>query len=89
MGGIIPGCPNSDWNTMDINVVDRLISGELAFNNVTLNGFSLGDFDDEVWKNWTVSGFDFSQSFTLSGDMVVQGWSDGRLPAVKTSLFLC
>ncbi len=70
-----PGCPSSNWNTMDINVVDRLTTGELAFNNVMLDGFSLGDFDDEGWKNWTVSGFDFSQGFTLTGDLVVQGWT--------------
>ncbi len=70
-----PGCPVSDWNALDINVVDRLTTGELAFNNVMLNGFSLGDFDDEGWKNWTVTGFDFSQSFTVSGDLVVSGWT--------------
>lgn len=60
---------------MDINVVDRLTTGELAFNNVMLDGNSLGNFDDESWKNWTVSDYDFSQSFTVSGDMVVQGWT--------------
>jgi predicted ribosomally synthesized peptide with SipW-like signal peptide len=70
-----PGCPTASWNTMDINVVDRLTTGELAYNNVMLNGFSLGNFDSEGWNNWTVSGFDFSQSFTVSGDMVVQGWT--------------
>ena len=65
----------ADWNTMDINVVDRLTTGELAFNNVMLNGFSLGNFDDEGWKNWTVSGFDFSQDWTISGDLVASGWT--------------
>ena len=40
-----------------------------------LNGFSLGNFGGEGWINWTVSKFDFSQSFTVSGDMVVQGWT--------------
>lgn len=72
---LAPGCPVADWNTMDINVVDRLTTGELAFNNVMLDGFSLGDFDDEGWKNWTVSDFDFSQGFTVAGDMVVSGWT--------------
>lgn len=72
---LAPGCPVTAWNTMDINVVDRLTTGELAFNNAFLNEFPLGNFDDEGWKNWTVSGFDFSQSFTVSGDMVVQGWT--------------
>jgi hypothetical protein len=72
---LAPGCPTANWNTMDINVVDRLTTGELAFNNVMLDGNSLGDFDDEGWKNWTVSDYDFSQSFTVSGDLVVQGWT--------------
>jgi len=72
---LAPGCPTANWNTMDINVVDRLTTGELAFNNVMLGSFALGNFDDEGWKNWTVSGYDFSQSFTVSGDMVVQGWT--------------
>jgi hypothetical protein len=72
---LAPGCPTANWNAMDINVVDRLTTGELAYNNVKLDGNSLGNFDDEGWKNWTVSDYDFSQSFTVSGDMVVQGWT--------------
>jgi len=70
-----PGCPVENWNAMDINVVDRLTTGELAFNNVMLDGNSLGNFDDEGWKNWTVSNYDFSQGFEVSGDMVVSGWT--------------
>lgn len=72
---LAPGCPVAGWNTMDINVVDRLTNGELAFNNVVLDGFPLGNFDDEGWKNWTVSGYDFSGGFALSGDLVVSGWT--------------
>ena len=70
-------CPASAWNTMDINVVDRLSGGNnLRFNNVTLNGIPLGNFGEEGWKNWTVSDFDFSQSFIIEGDLVVEGvWS--------------
>jgi hypothetical protein len=70
-----PGCSTANWNTLDINVVDRLTDGELAFNNVMLDGHSLGNFDDEGWNNWTVSDYDFSQSFTVSGDMVVTNWT--------------
>jgi hypothetical protein len=72
-----PGCATTDWNAMDINVVDRRDPFNLRFNNVTLNGNDLGDFGEEGWNNWTVSGFDFSQSFTLSGDLVVEGVWEG------------
>lgn len=72
---LAPGCAPADWNTMDINVVDRLTTGELAFNDVMLDGLPLGSFDDEGWKNWTVSDYDFGQGFTVSGDLVVQGWT--------------
>ena len=68
-----PGCPTANWNTLDINVVDRLDPANLRFNNVMLNGSPLGDFGAEGWLNWTISNFDFSQSFTVSGDMVVSG----------------
>lgn len=74
-----PGCPSADWNAMDINVVDRLAGSDLRFNNVVLNGNSLGNFGEEGWKNWTVTDFDFSQDFTISGDMVVTGtWSNAE-----------
>lgn len=72
-----PGCATSGWNTLDINVVDRLSGvNNLRFNNVMLDGYSLGNFGEEGWRNWTVSDYDFSQGFTLTGDLVVEGvWS--------------
>jgi hypothetical protein len=70
---LAPGCASTGWNTMDINVVDRLAPANLRFNNVVLDGFPLGDFGIEGWNNWTVSGYDFSQGFVLTGDMVVTG----------------
>jgi hypothetical protein len=75
-----PGCAVGGWNTMDILLVDRLANGTISFNNVMLDSFPLGDFTSptptqDTWLNWTVDNFDFSQDFTITGDLVVQGWS--------------
>ena len=48
-----------------------------------LDGFDLGDFDSEGWKNWTVSDFDFSQGFTVSGDLVVSGWTGSEIDKLQ------
>ena len=71
------------WDVLDILVLDRLTTGAIAFNNVTLNGFPLGNFGTfdvpgaPGWPsaNWTVTDFDFSQGFTITGDLVVAGWT--------------
>ena len=80
-----PKCDVASWDTMDINVVDRQDPFNLRFNNVTLNEHSLGDFGAEGWNNWTVSGFDFSKSFTLTGDLVVDGTWTGSERASSRS----
>ena len=76
-----PGCLPANWDTLDILVLDRLTTGAMAFNNVMLNSFSLGDLGTidvsgvPGWQHWTVTGFDFSQSFTITGELVVAGWT--------------
>ena len=80
---LLPGCPPANWNTLDILVIDRLTTGAIAFNNVMLDSFSIGNFGTfdvpgaPGWPsaNWTVTGFDFSKSFTITGDLVVEGWT--------------
>jgi hypothetical protein len=72
-----------EWNVMDILVLDRLNTAAIAFNDVKIDGFELNDFGTfdvpgaPGWSvaNWTVTGFDFSQGFTLTGDLVVEGWT--------------
>ncbi len=68
---LAPNCAVANWNTMDIAVVDRNATHNIRFNNVVLGGFPLGDFGAEGWNNWTVTGFDFTQSWTMTGDLVV------------------
>jgi hypothetical protein len=42
---------------------------------VVLNGIPLGNFHAEYnqWNTWTVLDFDFSQSFAISGDLIING----------------
>ena len=82
-----PKCDVASWDTMDINVVDRQDPFNLRFNNVTLDGNSLGNFGEEGWKNWTVTGFDFTKSFTLTGDLVVDGtWTGSETSKLQISV---
>lgn len=61
-------------NLMEISVADRTAGAPVNFNNVTLNGQAVGDFGGTGnWSFWTVSNFDFSQDWTLEGDIVLAG----------------
>lgn len=75
-----PGCPSANWDAMEILVRDSRTDSGAALQNVMLDSFDLGDFGtvDKTgtpgWQNWTVTGFDFSQSFTVNADLVVDGY---------------
>jgi hypothetical protein len=66
---------------MEILVRDSLTTSGAALENVMLESFDLGDFGtvDKAgtpgWQNWTVTGFDFSQSFQVTADLVVDGYN--------------
>jgi hypothetical protein len=80
---LAPTCDPADWNTLDILLKDDADNGgtpNVDFNNVVLGGFPLGDFShtpttngSERFQHWTVTGFDFTNSFTMTGDLVVDG----------------
>lgn len=70
--------PVSPLDVMQITIVDRdrgSSVGSVAFNNVDLNGTSLGSFTgvEGTFANWKVSDFDFSQAWTLSGTVALSG----------------
>lgn len=67
-------------NYMQIGVVERATSTNVDFNNVYLNGISLGNFTapGNTWNNWYVWNYDFSQGFTLIGDLVINGTTGGQ-----------
>jgi hypothetical protein len=76
---IAPSC--GAWDTMDILVVDRSVATAIAFENVQLNGATLGNFGSfdlagtHGFQNWTVSAFDFSQPWTLVGALAIENFS--------------
>ena len=81
-----PACASSDWDTLDILLADRLDPAELSFENVTLDGFPLGDFETEGWTNWTVTGVDLGKGFTLSGELVVKGtWGSNETSKLQVT----
>lgn len=88
---VAPDCGTSGWNTLDILVVDRLATGDLRFDDVMVDSFPLGDFASSTptastWLNWTVSGFDFSRSFAVTGDIVATGWTGGEQSKVQLTV---
>jgi hypothetical protein len=65
----------SEVDFLVINVVARTSGTSVDFNNVVLNGIPLGNFHAEYnqWNTWTVLDFDFSQTFAISGDLIING----------------
>ncbi len=63
-----------NMNVMQIGVADRTVGAPVRFNNVFLNGTPLGDFGGTgAWSFWTVSKFNFSQDWKLTGNIVLNG----------------
>lgn len=75
-----PGCAVASWNVMDVLIRDSRSDGGAALENVTFNGFALGNLGTvdvagtPGFQNWTISGADFTQDFTVSADLVVQNY---------------
>jgi predicted ribosomally synthesized peptide with SipW-like signal peptide len=69
------GKPVSEVDFLVINVVARQSGTSVDFNNVVLNDIPLGNFHAEYnqWNTWTVLDFDFSQTFAISGDLIING----------------
>ncbi len=63
----------NQMNVMEILVAERDADSTVDFNEVMLNGQSLGDFGTDNVGIWGVTGFDFGQGFTLSGKVVISG----------------
>jgi len=72
------GSPESmEWDALVITLRDSKDNGAVAFENVMLNAEPLGNFGTlEVagtpgYQHWTVTGVDFTQSFTVTADLLV------------------
>ena len=62
-----------DLNIMQITLANRDKNGSIAFNNVMIDGQSIGSFSETGWNDWMVTGVDFSQGFTLTGTIEISG----------------
>lgn len=48
-------------------------TGTVAFNNVLLNGESIGNFNGAGFNNWTIRNVDFGLGFKITGTIVLTG----------------
>ena len=75
-----PGCATAGWDTLEIFIRDSRTDSGVALENVILAGFPLGNFGavDKAGtpggSYWTITAFDFSQSFQVTADMIVDGF---------------
>jgi hypothetical protein len=70
--------PLDPLNYLQIGMKSGTTGGTVALQNVLLDGVSLGSASslssaDATYKNWYLSGYDFSNGFTLSADLVLTG----------------
>lgn len=85
-----PGCPSANWDAMQILVRDSRADSGVALQNVKLGSFTLGNFAtvDKAGspgaKSWVVTGFDFTKSFQVTADLVVDGYLGNE--AIKVEL---
>ena len=73
-------------NAMLISVVNRDSGTTVDFNNVEINGWSLGDFSGVSWKDWTVSWDGFDDSWTLTGEIELAGTFSGSSELSKVQI---
>lgn len=76
----LAGAVCTAWDTAQLAIANRDVDTTVNLNNVMLGSFALGDFDGGVggdsvddWQNWTITGFDFSDDFTFTADLELDG----------------
>ncbi len=69
------GCPVGNWNVMQIVVVNWDNGTSVNLDNVTLGGYDLGSFNGGTGgvHLWTVTHFDFTRDFTMTGTISLAG----------------
>lgn len=77
---LAPGCPAADWDVLDIVIKDYRDNAGVSLENLALDGNLLGNFapggidvpGKPGYQQWNVTGFDFSQGFSLTADLTVE-----------------
>lgn len=68
-GGDVPGL-----NVLHISMAGRDAGSTVAFEEVTINGMELGDFEPvDGWNDWMVEGVDLVDGFVIEGVLVLDG----------------
>lgn len=68
------GCTVQSLDRAEIVVSDRDTGSQVDFLDVILDGFELGDFAGQNnFSTWSVTDYDFSQGFEVSGKVVLSG----------------
>ncbi len=69
------GCPIGNWNVMQLAVVNGDGGTTVNLENMTLSGYSLGSFNGGSGSVllWTVTHFDFTRDFTITGTISLAG----------------
>jgi|FrelakmetLWP11LW_1041352.scaffolds.fasta_scaffold37955_1 hypothetical protein len=69
--------PLSALDYLQIGMKTGNITSAVELKNLLLDNVSLGSVSpvtaSDIYKNWYLSGYDFSNGFTLSGDIVLTG----------------
>jgi hypothetical protein len=73
------GCPATDWDVLDVLVVDSRADAGVRLADLTVDGTLLGDLGTidvagtPGAQAWSVTGADFSQSFDATGRIEIDG----------------
>ncbi len=80
----------SEMNYLMVNMGNSL-TGSISLNNLILNGVSLNPFigsGSNYNNNWTITGIDFSEGFTLTGTITLDAGLYGNNEASKVEFSL-
>jgi hypothetical protein len=79
-----------NWDTMLIIIANRDTGTTVNLNDVELNGYSLGDFSGGIgnsgWHYWSVTWNEFSESWTLTGEIELDGSFSGSSESCKVEI---
>jgi uncharacterized repeat protein (TIGR01451 family) len=64
-------------NYVQLSVVNRASGTTVNFNNVKVNGHSVGNFVGSGWSNWMIKNINLTDGFTIEGDIVLEGTQPG------------
>ncbi len=71
------GYTGNGWNYLQIYIYNRDDETTVELNNLVMDGYSLGDYTSADHDTWHISDYDFSDDFTLTVEIDLDGEIDG------------